>query len=747
MKAKVKQTPPHNHEQFRSLYDNSILGLYRTTPDGKILLANPAMVKMLGYSTIEELNGKNLEKDIFEPSYNRSLFLKQIEMNGEVKSLESNWIKKDGKIVYFRESAKAIRDSDGRTLYYDGIVEDITENKRAEAALHESEIKLNVILESTADGILAVDGMGKVIKTNKRFAQLWHIPQSVIDSNDDNTLLDFIFDQLVNPEDFISKVNKLYNSTDEDLDMVLFKDGRIFERYSAPFIIADAPPGRVWSFRDITWQKKTEIALLENERKYKELFDNAPVGYHELDIQGRVARINHTELNMFGCTEEEMVGQYVWKFVEDEETSQQRVLEKLRGIRPPSIGAEIVYRRKDLTTFPASVEDLILRDVNDNIIGIRTTVQDITKRKKAEEEISMLAQTLRNINECVSVTDIENKFIFINQSFLKTYGYSENELIGKHVDMVRSQNNPSQLRDEIFSNTESGGWDGEVLNKRKDGSEFPIYLSTKIIYDKDGKTLGRVGIASDITERKRTEQEIQKLNEQLLKSNSEKDKFFSISAHDLKSPFHGFLGLTKEIAESAGNYSVQELTQLGNTIYSAADNLFRLLQNLLEWAQMQSGSASIALKDILLSDMIAANVEAIKARSELKGISINNSSIDPVHAYADENMINSVLLNLLSNAVKFTRQNGVITIIAKEIENQMIEVSIKDTGVGMPKCITEKLFILGEKTGRKGTDGELSTGLGLMLCKEFIDKNGGKIWVNSEEGKGSTFYFTLQSHQ
>jgi PAS domain S-box-containing protein len=747
MKAKVKQTPPHNHEQFRSLYDNSMLGLYRTTPDGKILLANPAMVKMLGYSTFEELTGKNLEKDVFEPSYNRSLFLRQIEMNGEVKGLESNWIKKDGKIVYFRESAKAILDSDGRTLYYDGTVEDITENKRAEAALHESEIKLNVILESTADGILAVDGMGKVIKTNKRFAQLWHIPQSVIDSNDDNTLLDFIFDQLVNPEAFISKVKKLYNSTDEDLDMVLFKDGRIFERYSAPFIIADAPPGRVWSFRDITWQKKTEIALLENERKYKELFDNAPVGYHELDIQGRVARINHTELNMFGCTEEEMIGQYVWKFVEDEEKSLQRVMEKLRGIRPPSIGAEIVYRRKDLTTFPASVEDLILRDVNNNIIGIRTTVQDITKRKKAEEEISMLAQTLRKINECVSVTDLENKFIFINQSFLRTYGYSENELIGKHVDMVRSQNNPSQLRDEIFSNTESGGWNGEVLNKRKDGSEFPIYLSTKIIYDKDGKTLGRVGIASDITERKRTEQEIQKLNEQLLKSNSEKDKFFSIIAHDLKSPFHGFLGLTKEIAESADNFSVQELTQLGSTMYSAADNLFRLLQNLLEWAQMQSGSAGILLKDILLADMIAKNVEAIKARSELKGISINNSSIDRVHAYADENMINSVLLNLLSNAVKFTCQNGVITIIAKEIENQMIEVSIKDTGVGMPKSIAEKLFILGEKTGRKGTDGELSTGLGLLLCKEFVEKNNGKIWVESQENMGSTFYFTIRSHK
>jgi signal transduction histidine kinase len=158
---------------------------------------------------------------------------------------------------------------------------------------------------------------------------------------------------------------------------------------------------------------------------------------------------------------------------------------------------------------------------------------------------------------------------------------------------------------------------------------------------------------------------------------------------------------------------------------------------------MQSGSASIVLKDILLTNMIVENVEAIKVRCELKEISLNNMVIDQIHAYADEKMINSVLLNLLSNAVKFTHRNGAITVSANETVDQMIEISIRDTGMGMPKSMVEKLFKLGEKTGRKGTDGELSTGLGLLLCKEFIDKNGGKIWVESEEGAGSTFYFTV----
>jgi signal transduction histidine kinase len=236
---------------------------------------------------------------------------------------------------------------------------------------------------------------------------------------------------------------------------------------------------------------------------------------------------------------------------------------------------------------------------------------------------------------------------------------------------------------------------------------------------------------------------LSKLNEELEKVNNQKDKFFSIIAHDLRSPFTGFLGLTKNMVEEADSYSSEELAQASRVMYNAADNLFKLLQNLLEWAMMQSGSTSIVRIDILLSEMIATNVETIKVRSELKGISINNMAVDQIHAYADEKMVNSVLLNLLSNAVKFTPRNGAITVSAKEIEDKMIEISVRDTGIGMPKSIVEKLFILDKKIGRKGTDGELSTGLGLLLCKEFVEKNGGKIWVESEEGVGSTFYFTL----
>ena len=241
----------------------------------------------------------------------------------------------------------------------------------------------------------------------------------------------------------------------------------------------------------------------------------------------------------------------------------------------------------------------------------------------------------------------------------------------------------------------------------------------------------------------RKNEDLKKTNEELEEANNQKDKFFSIIAHDLRSPFQGFLGLTQSMAENTDNYSTQELPTVFMQMHKTADNLFNLLRNLLEWAQMQKGSMSFQPKEFSLTDLISENVQTLKKRSEQKGITIINNSTDPIQAKADERMINSVLLNLISNAVKFTNRNGTVTISANKAEEQIIEVCVSDTGIGMPKSSVEKLFNVGEKIRSVGTDDELSTGLGLILCKEFVEKHGGKIWAESEQGIGSSFYFSI----
>ena len=244
----------------------------------------------------------------------------------------------------------------------------------------------------------------------------------------------------------------------------------------------------------------------------------------------------------------------------------------------------------------------------------------------------------------------------------------------------------------------------------------------------------------EMTEQK---EELLRLNEQLRELVTTKDKFFSIIAHDLKSPFLGFLGLTQIFAEDADSLPADELSKLGHEMHATANNLFELLKNLLEWAQMQKGSIFFEPKENSINDLVVESLNAVKVRSAQKGISILNGVTTPVYAFVDEKMIKSVLQNLFSNAVKFTRQGGTVTIKAKEIENNMVEISVNDTGVGIRQKELDKLFKVGEKIGSKGTDGELSTGLGLLLCKEFVEKHGGKIRAESVEGKGSTLYFTV----
>lgn len=247
----------------------------------------------------------------------------------------------------------------------------------------------------------------------------------------------------------------------------------------------------------------------------------------------------------------------------------------------------------------------------------------------------------------------------------------------------------------------------------------------------------------DISERVKAEAEIKQKNEQLKELLSTREKFFAIIAHDLKSPFQGLLGLTQIIAENPENFTLKELAGLTTGLHQTASNLYSLLRNLLEWAQIQRGSFSFSPQLIVLETIVSDNIQLLRKRAREKKISLRSTIKPEMQIYADSNMVNSLVLNLITNAMKFTNAGGRVTISAKQNKEGMIQVSVKDNGIGMPEEISEKVFQAGEKVKRKGTDGELSTGLGLILCKEFVELNGGTIWLKSEEGAGTTFYFTL----
>jgi len=235
---------------------------------------------------------------------------------------------------------------------------------------------------------------------------------------------------------------------------------------------------------------------------------------------------------------------------------------------------------------------------------------------------------------------------------------------------------------------------------------------------------------------------LKKSEEDLLQLNVMKDKFFSIVAHDLKAPFQGLLGISNILTDNLDELDKDELKNISNKIYDTTKNLYTLIEQLLDWAQLQTNRMECDIEKLKLQEVIKYVLTLIAQNSEKKSIEIQNRVDDNILVAADERMLNSVLGNLISNAVKFTGRNGKISISSKCI-NDLVEICINDTGIGIEKEKLDKLFRIDQSYSSKGTEGEIGTGLGLILCREMVNKLGGDIWVSSEKGKGSSFFFTL----
>ncbi len=309
----------------------------------------------------------------------------------------------------------------------------------------------------------------------------------------------------------------------------------------------------------------------------------------------------------------------------------------------------------------------------------------------------------------------------------------------------------------------------EIYGQKNNLYVFPIEL-TMARYNLDNELMVAF-FSRDITERINSKDEIDKLIEEMVISkevieqnaneliglnhelyesqlqlkeiNASKDKFFSIIAHDLKGPFQNLLGYTDILSKDIKNLDIEEIEELATNLNLSAIQLFKLLENLLHWSRIQRGAIEYTPDECPLGLIFKQNLDLIKQRAHEKKIELRHFINDELIAYCDINMLNTVIRNLLSNALKFTSENGVIEIIAKQFHENFILIEINDSGVGIPSNKILKLFRIDQSVSTQGTKNEQGTGLGLILCKELVENNGGEIFVESIEGKGTSFKFTV----
>ena len=331
----------------------------------------------------------------------------------------------------------------------------------------------------------------------------------------------------------------------------------------------------------------------------------------------------------------------------------------------------------------------------------------------------------------------------VNLSASKMFEIDRNKIIGKHFITFISTDERDIFHsfiNTVFKSPVKHSCELNVMNKNK--RLFHVQLDGLMIEDSlDSVQKCQVGLV-DLTEFKRIETSLKESNEELKILNTTKDKFFSIIAHDLRSPFQALLGYSKLLATEFESLSQEEIIQYSKGLNEILIDLFGLLENLLSWSMMQRGVLEYNPVNINIYEVVNKIVRRSGHNVKEKNISLLNNVDNETLVYADVDMLRSIVQNLIVNAIKFTPNEGKVIVSSTAI-NGFVEVSVEDTGIGIESERSSELFNFNRLFSTEGTAGEKGTGLGLPLCKEFVEKNGGKIRIESELGKGSKFTFTL----
>lgn len=497
--------------------------------------------------------------------------------------------------------------------------------------------------------------------------------------------------------------------------------------------------------KQILAQNQTDAGL----DKYFGFYNSAPAGYYVISRKGEILELNLAGAQILGYDPEHLKNSRFDLFIsEDTKPAFSHFLDQ-------------VFKNKTKTTCKVSlitnegIQNFILltgiaSGENDHCLVIGT---DITDLMVTEEELRNANSEKESIIEGTHAGiwewNIQTGDTVFNETWANIIGYTLDELAPVSIKTWIKVAHPDDLiKSSLLLAQHFAGnlpyYDFECRMKHKNGSWVWVHdrgrLSTR---NNEGVPLMMFGTHVDITKRKWAEAEAELKNEELQRVIAEKDKFFSIIAHDLRGPFSGFLGLTELLAERLSEMKPDETQQIAFLMRKSATNLFQLLGNLLEWSRMQRGIISFDPGSQSLEPKITESLVFVLEVAKKKNITINYELPQDLVVFADENMLKSIIRNLVSNAVKFTHNGGTVTISAQTVPGNMIEISISDTGIGMNESQLERLFHIDAKTSRQGTEGEYSTGIGLILCNDFITKHGGKLWAKSEVNKGSIFIFTL----
>jgi PAS domain S-box-containing protein len=746
---KISAHPEQDAILFHALFDNHQDTLVFIDENFKIQFFNKKAAKRsfffekkemkLGMDIHEFATGE--DRRVFDSFFNDAL-------QGEQKSFLKNYIV-DDKLYYLSFDFQPVTNNEViRGVFL--RVRDITQDQelrqsqnQTEAALRESEQRYKMLVERAFDAIYLIRNHNFEY-VNKRYEALTGYSSEEVTHPDFNINVT-LTEKSKRVMDERFEARKRGETLPSNYEFqVKRKDGQVVDvEISTASLQTEGDVLVLGIMRDISDRIEARKALQREKAYFKHLFESLPFGVVVLNNQDVVLDCNPRFLKMFGYEKNQVLNRpindlIVPDFLKDEGNN--LTTDVATG---KIIASETIRKRADGKLLHVSIngQPVVLPDGSNIIFG---TYQDISGRKKAEdalaEERELMNALMDTIPDTIYFKDTSGNFLRVNQAQLNALGVqSQEKAIGKSdfdfFDHEHSQRAYEQER-AVMSH------DKPLINhieKVETANGTRWFSATKVpLKNAQKEIIGMAGISRDITELKQMEDVLKKNETHLRELNAEKDKLFSIIAHDLRSPFNSFIMLSEMFADEQYNLSLEEMRKMAQSMHKSASNLSDLLDNLLDWSRLQRDLFKTEKTRLKLHLLIDEALDAMSEVIEQKKLTIQLDFPDNFKLIADKRMLSSIIRNLLSNAVKFTPSGGTIWISAGADAMESC-ITVKDSGIGIPEKIKSKLFQIDGKTGRKGTDGEPTSGLGLILVKEFVDKHQGRIEIESEEGMGSSF--------
>lgn len=739
---------------YRQVLDNLPIQLAVIGADFRYRYVNPASIskKTQREWIIGKTDDDYFREHGFDPAFGRKrqAWYKKIISTKKSSSFEETLHTPSGETKHILRVATPVLNKNGDVVQIIGYGLDITERRQAEAELERSLSLLKSTLDSTADGILVVNKKGKIESFNQKFAQMWGIPNEILAAREDNMAISFVTDLLVAPEGFLRQVRKLYGKEEqESFDILRFKDGRVFERYSTPQRIGKRIVGRVWSFRDVTERHRSAEALQESKNMLQVVLDAIPVRVFWKDRDSAYLGCNQLFAEDAGLkSPDEIIGKNDFDLAWVEQAELYRKDDRdVMASGQSYLNYEEPQTRTDGTELWRRTSKVPLRDLDGNVVGILGCYEDNTARKQAEQALKESEEKFRLLSEAafegIGITD-EGEVVDVNAQLAEMLGYQASDLVGRRgIDFVAPES-----RDMVAQRMQSGAEEPyEYLALKENGQKFPVEVRARHL-PFNGRTL-RVAAIRDITERKQFEERMRSLNDELERRvqertselqivNRELEAFAYSVSHDLRAPLRGINGFSQALLEDYHDLLDEKGKNYLSRVRAASERMGQLIDNLLDLSRITR--LQMRRQNVNLSTMaeeIAQETQEADRSRDVKFIIKPNMNTN-----GDPTMLRVALDNLFENAWKFTAKHPQATIEfgEKDLDGRRV-FFVRDDGAGFDMKYMDKLFApfqrLHNVTEYPGT------GIGLATVQRIVHRHGGTVWAEAEVGKGATFYFSF----